>query len=163
MSQELKRTFHKVTLEEQEQVSSQKPRRGSLWPTEQGAARHKGLMSNNLLSLQWPRLGITILATLLRRAFPPPLPSWSIQAWLDLSQSCPQYLQLGISSLSLCAYTCSQTTPIFKTLPSFVLSSSVLSHFLEQQVFALIFLKLNLLGKVPSFSLSLSTPLQLFL
>lgn len=42
MSQELKRTFHQVTLEEQEQVSSQKPRRGSLWATEQGAAKTQG-------------------------------------------------------------------------------------------------------------------------
>jgi hypothetical protein len=41
LSQELQRTFHQVTLEDRKQVSSQKPRRGSLWPTERGnVTRH---------------------------------------------------------------------------------------------------------------------------
>lgn len=41
LSWELQRTFHQVTLEDWKQVSSQKPRRGSLWPTEQGSVtRH---------------------------------------------------------------------------------------------------------------------------
>lgn len=107
-------------------------------------------MSDNPLSLQWPRLGVTVLVTLLRE----PPSSTALLVYSNLAgvvTAAHSVPSLG-QPLPLC--TCSQSGP--KGLPTFVLSPVCSATFWNNrlQTFGLIFLSPSLMGrKVTFFSL----------